>query len=295
MSSNQQTAITYDVIGDVHGHHDKLIALLKKLGYNKVDGIWCQPGHKAVFVGDLIDKGPKPAKVLATVQKMVDAGSAMMVIGNHELNWIQDAADHTEDLMAFLDKTENHPCRHKLVSAYKYEPDRLIELFQWLREQPIYIDHPDIRVVHACWDEAAITTLKDAGIERLCDKALASYRDTYSDVYLAMDRVIAGCAHQFPSHLANRPKFRSIRLRVQWWPEDKVTINPIEGDVARINLPAPDATKPPVFFGHYALTGTPDTLGANVASVDYSAAYGGPLAAYQHHAGQPLEPEHFVT
>ena len=219
----------------------------------------------------------------------------MMVIGNHELNWIQDAADHTEDLMAFLDKTENHPCRHKLVSAYKYEPDRLIELFQWLREQPIYIDHPDIRVVHACWDEAAITTLKDAGIERLCDKALASYRDTYSDVYLAMDRVIAGCAHQFPSHLANRPKFRSIRLRVQWWPEDKVTINPIEGDVARINLPAPDATKPPVFFGHYALTGTPDTLGANVASVDYSAAYGGPLAAYQHHAGQPLEPEHFVT
>ena len=86
MTSATSQNTTYDIIGDVHGHQEKLINLLQTLGYTKENNVWKQEGHKAVFVGDLIDKGPKAAEVLKTVKAMVDAGSAIMVIGNHELN-----------------------------------------------------------------------------------------------------------------------------------------------------------------------------------------------------------------
>lgn len=295
MTNAQSLATTYDIIGDVHGHYDKLISLLKKLGYEKHEGVWQKPKHQAVFVGDLIDKGPNAAAVLTTVKNMVDADTAMMVIGNHELNWIHDAADHTDDVLAFLDATEKHHSRRQLTEAFKYEPERLIELFHWLRDQPIYIDQPDLRVVHACWDENAIACLKEADIDRLDRFGLAAYRDTYSDLHLALDRVIAGCAHQFPTSLAHNPGFRSIRFRIQWWPDNRVAINPIESDVVPVNIGTPEPDGAPVFFGHYAMTGEPDTLGANLVSVDYSAAYGGSLVAYRHTAGQPLDREHFVT
>ena len=293
---NHQTAtpVTYDIIGDVHGHHDKLAALLEKLGYQNRGKGWQKPGHKAVFVGDLIDKGPKAAAVLSTVKNMVDVGAAAMVVGNHELNWIQDAADHMGDLMAFLDATEKHHSRRQLTRAFKYEPECLLELFQWLRSQPIYIDQPDLRVVHACWDEGAIATLKQADINCLDNKALAGYRDTYSDIYLAIDRVVAGCAHRFPAQPARGSGFSSQRFRIQWWPQDRVAINPIESAVTVMPLPVPDNDVAPVFFGHYAMVSKPDILGANVAGVDYSAAYGGPLVAYHHTPGQPLDRKHFV-
>ena len=42
----------YDLIGDIHGHYDKLIALLEKLGYQDVDGIWRHPeGRQPFFLG----------------------------------------------------------------------------------------------------------------------------------------------------------------------------------------------------------------------------------------------------
>lgn len=294
MTSTQSQNTTYDIIGDVHGQQEKLINLLQKLGYKKEKNVWKQDGYQAVFVGDLIDKGPKAAEVLKTVKAMVDAESAVMVIGNHELNWIQDAADHTSDILAFMDATEKHHSRRQLTEAFKYQIEELIEIFNWLRNQPMYIDQPDLRVVHACWDEEAIATMKTAGIERLDQIALAGYRDTYSKIYLAIDRVVAGCAHQFPSKLADNPNFCSTRFRIKWWPEDRVSINPIEIQPAPANVQLPK-DQPPVFFGHYAMVGTPDILGSNVAGLDYSAAYGGQLVAYRHEPGQPLDRAHFVT
>lgn len=295
MNKEQKMTTTYDIIGDVHGHQNKLEELLKKLGYDKQDGCWGKQGHQAVFVGDLIDKGPKPAEVLTTVKAMVEAGNAKMVIGNHELNWIQDAADHTDDVIAFLDATDRHHCRRRITSAFKYEPEKLFEIFHWLRSQPLFIEQTDLRVVHACWHEPDIQRLQTLEIESMCDKALAGYRDVYSDIYLAIDRLVAGCAHEFPPHLANEPVFRSERQRIQWWPDAKVAINPAEIKPVPTKKVSPDDKAPPIFFGHYAMVGNPDLLGKNIVGVDYSAAYGGALTAYRHIAGHPLNSQQFVT
>ncbi|MDW4906610.1 polynucleotide kinase-phosphatase [Streptomyces sp. ADMS] len=80
---NDLTHLTgpFDIIGDIHGCAAELESLLGKLGY--VDGV--HPGGRtAVFVGDLVDRGPDSPNVLRRVMSMVGSGNALCVPGNHE-------------------------------------------------------------------------------------------------------------------------------------------------------------------------------------------------------------------
>jgi len=78
----------FDIIGDVHGCFDELVALLKRLGYQVThppaergadDGfsMFHPQGRKAVFVGDLVDRGPGVVNVLKLVMSMVTEGTAL--------------------------------------------------------------------------------------------------------------------------------------------------------------------------------------------------------------------------
>ncbi|MFJ9665458.1 polynucleotide kinase-phosphatase [Streptomyces sp. NPDC101219] len=80
---NDLTHLTgpFDVIGDIHGCSAELDALLGKLGYT--DGVHPE-GRTAVFVGDLVDRGPDSPGVLRRVMAMVRSGDALCVPGNHE-------------------------------------------------------------------------------------------------------------------------------------------------------------------------------------------------------------------
>ncbi|WP_405893579.1 polynucleotide kinase-phosphatase [Streptomyces sp. NBC_01527] len=71
----------FDIIGDIHGCSSELESLLGKLGY--IDGAHPE-GRTAVFVGDLVDRGPDSPGVLRRVMSMVSAGDALCVPGNHE-------------------------------------------------------------------------------------------------------------------------------------------------------------------------------------------------------------------
>ncbi|WP_327672129.1 MULTISPECIES: polynucleotide kinase-phosphatase [unclassified Streptomyces] len=80
---NDLTHLTgpFDIIGDIHGCASELDTLLRKLGY--VDGAHPE-GRTAMFVGDLVDRGPDTPGVLRRVMDMVKAGTALCVPGNHE-------------------------------------------------------------------------------------------------------------------------------------------------------------------------------------------------------------------
>ncbi|WP_432176851.1 polynucleotide kinase-phosphatase [Streptomyces sp. Tue6028] len=80
---NDLTHLTgpFDIIGDIHGCASELESLLGKLGY--VDGVH-PAGRTAVFVGDLVDRGPDTPGVLRRVMSMVGSGNALCVPGNHE-------------------------------------------------------------------------------------------------------------------------------------------------------------------------------------------------------------------
>ncbi|MFD6549238.1 polynucleotide kinase-phosphatase [Streptomyces sp. NPDC058398] len=80
---NDLTHLTgpFDIVGDIHGCASELESLLGKLGY--VDGVHPE-GRTAVFVGDLVDRGPDSPGVLRRVMSMVGSGNALCVPGNHE-------------------------------------------------------------------------------------------------------------------------------------------------------------------------------------------------------------------
>lgn len=76
----------FDIIGDIHGCHDELITLLRRLGYHEDRGTFQHPeGRRVVFLGDLVDRGPATPEVLRTAMAMTTAGSALCVPGNHDI------------------------------------------------------------------------------------------------------------------------------------------------------------------------------------------------------------------
>jgi protein phosphatase len=80
--------MSYDLIGDVHGCTSELVILLEALGYGvSRDGanVTPSPGRSAVFLGDLVNRGPDTPGVLRLVMSMVAAGTATCVAGNHDV------------------------------------------------------------------------------------------------------------------------------------------------------------------------------------------------------------------
>jgi protein phosphatase len=82
----------FDVIGDVHGCVEELRTLLSQLGYARGTNGYAHPeGRRAVFVGDLVDRGPSSVGVLELVMAMLAAEQALLVAGNHDnklMRWL---------------------------------------------------------------------------------------------------------------------------------------------------------------------------------------------------------------
>ena len=76
----------FDIIGDVHGCAFTLEKLLVKLGYKKEDQVFYHGTRQAIFVGDIVDRGPHIREALHLIKNMVDAGTARCIMGNHEYN-----------------------------------------------------------------------------------------------------------------------------------------------------------------------------------------------------------------
>lgn len=97
----------FDIVGDIHGCASELESLLCELGY--VDGVHPE-GRTAVFVGDLVDRGPDTPGVLRRVMGMVKAGTALCVPGNHENKlgrWLAGrTVQHTHGLAETVEQLE---------------------------------------------------------------------------------------------------------------------------------------------------------------------------------------------
>lgn len=82
----------FDIVGDIHGCHAELTALLRELGYAvDDDGLFATPpaGRRAVFVGDYGDRGPDTPGVLRLVMAMAQAGHALCLPGNHDVKLVR--------------------------------------------------------------------------------------------------------------------------------------------------------------------------------------------------------------
>ncbi len=143
----------FDIIGDVHGCFDELVALLEQLGYD-IGGPTGRPtvrhpdGRRAVFVGDLVDRGPNSPGVLRLVMAMVADAAALCVPGNHDIKLMRklkgrdvrithglaetltqlaaEPDDFRRSVMEFLDG---------LVSHYVLDDGRLVVAHAGLKEE----------------------------------------------------------------------------------------------------------------------------------------------------------------
>lgn len=143
----------YDLIGDVHGHATELKALLEKLGYAKRNGVWQHPERKVIFLGDFVDRGPEQIESVQIPKRMVEAGHALAVMGNHEFNaiaWAKpDPNSPGEYLRPHVEK--NRRQHQAFLDAVGEDSPLHREFIQWFEQLPFYLDLPELRVVHACW------------------------------------------------------------------------------------------------------------------------------------------------
>ncbi|NEC28508.1 polynucleotide kinase-phosphatase [Streptomyces sp. SID8111] len=144
---NDLTHLTgpFDIIGDIHGCSAELDALLGKLGYT--DGVHPE-GRTAVFVGDLVDRGPDSPGVLRRVMAMVRSGNALCVPGNHENKFGRylkgRKVQHTHGLAETIEqmdgeseafRTEVREFIDGLVSHYVLDGGRLVVCHAGLPEK----------------------------------------------------------------------------------------------------------------------------------------------------------------
>jgi hypothetical protein len=214
-----------DIIGDIHGHADKARRLLHRLGYREIGGIYSQPDHQTIFVGDLIDRGPAVDQVLEIVSGMVRAGSAQVVMGNHEFNAL---AYHTPDgkggyLRPHCDKNRS---QHSETLAYlDKNPGVLERMLTWFYSFPLWLDLGFVRIVHATWSPSAIEYLRTPYLtpDRL---VLASRRGTPE--YQAIETLSKGIEAELPVGSTFFDKDGNVRdkIRVRWWlkPDPQRTI-----------------------------------------------------------------------
>ncbi|TCP48495.1 polynucleotide kinase-phosphatase [Tamaricihabitans halophyticus] len=139
----------FDIIGDVHGCHAELVSLLTKLGYVvSPDTAYHPEGRTAVFVGDLVDRGPDTPGVLRLVMGMVNAGNALCVSGNHEHKLVralggknvkvshglaESLAQLSEESEEF--RTAAREFMYGLVSHYRLDGGQLVVAHAGLKEE----------------------------------------------------------------------------------------------------------------------------------------------------------------
>ncbi len=306
-----------DIIGDIHGYADKLVGLLNQLGYEHNGQHFVPPtGHKALFIGDLIDRGSQQLATLEIVFAMIDGGVADAVMGNHEYNALAYATLNPDDTTEYL-RMHNavHKRQHEAFLAEAAFGSELHEYWlQRLYEIPLWIETDYACFVHACWDVDSMDILKPFLTDDNClttDGLLATAKEDTIE-FDALERVLKGVETGLPDGIVmvDKEGTERSRVRVRWWLDElnKRTLR----EVARVpssamaqipanalaeNIDFALKTHKPVFVGHYWLTDTPAPLSPQVACTDYSAAIdSGYLTCYQLDTNQPLPlaASHFV-
>jgi len=309
----------YDVVGDVHGHADRLEALLRSLGYRKRDGAYRHRGRRAVFVGDLIDRHPQQRRTVDVVRRMIDAGSAQMVLGNHEFNAVAFG-------LAREDGTYGRPHTDKNLRQHRAFLDEVgfgtalhCELMAWFCETPMWLELDGLRVVHACWSSRHIELLAGALDEdhTLSPSTIEAATTQGTDLHEAVEIVLKGPEVDLDGiWYRDQGGHRRTAARLRWWdssantlqraaliPPGTVLHDGRRGDVPVVELPdralaatvSPYSGPVPVLFGHYWWQrGTAEPLNPMATCLDFSVAAGGDLAAYRFDGEPHLDPANLV-
>lgn len=299
-----------DFIGDIHGHADKLEALLLKLGYKKKDGAYSHPERKVLFVGDYIDRGPQISETLAIVKAMVESENAIALMGNHEYNAICFHFQETEGGHLRKHLIKNIIQHYETLKQFQNRQKEYEEYLDWFKTLPLYYETDTFRAVHACWDKNNIQFLKDTlDNDKLTDELIYQSVRKGSALNEAIDQTLKGKEMKMPGteFFYDKDGTKRTEIRIKWWedpsemtyrsisiePIEKLTEQPIEVSA----LKSPEfyhINDKKVFFGHYWLRGEPSLYKDNICCLDYSVAKGGKLVAYRFEEEKILDKRNLI-
>jgi predicted kinase/adenylate kinase family enzyme len=126
-----------DVVGDVHGLYDETVALLKKSGWNLINDrfVHSDKERKVLFLGDVIDRGPKSIELLELIKNTVKAGDGLFIMGNHEEKLLQTVVKYY---------MENKLIRKSISSSQtvmkflRMDHNKQTDLIDFLNDAPVY-------------------------------------------------------------------------------------------------------------------------------------------------------------
>lgn len=170
-----------DIVGDIHGEFDALCALLEGLGYDG-QGVHVD-GRTLVFVGDFFDRGPDSPAVFALVRRLVDAGNAVAVLGNHEINLLRN--DAKSGAGWFFDERWAQDQENYAPFARPTDTERT-DIVDWLAQLPIALEREDLRVVHAVWLDEQIREVRVQPLGAV-SMAYSDWEEQAQHAVLAMD------------------------------------------------------------------------------------------------------------
>lgn len=305
----------YDLIGDVHGCGATLAVLLEKLGYHQRAGVYRHPRRKVIFLGDLIDRGPRIRLAVTIARRMVEQGEAYIVMGNHEYNAL--AYTHPAPVGSHKRWLREHTPRHNRIiqdtlDQYRDYTNEWDDTLAWFKTIPLCLEIDGIRVVHACWDEALIAELKQRHPDGCMDtQFLVESIDPTTQAFQILDRLTRGPHVSLPAGTAihSGDGFKRKSFRAHFWAKapqqwGDVVFQPdnLPGDLEtrpltpeeRQQLSYYGPEQPPLFIGHYWCEGIPALPTGNIACLDYSAVKYGRLVAYRWSGERVLNADHFV-
>lgn len=293
--SNQQNMI--DLIGDIHGHADKLEELLLKLGYAKNKGAYSHPDRKVLFVGDYIDRGPKIRETLQLVKAMVDSGNAIALMGNHEYNALCFHFQETEGGHIRKHLIKNIIQHYETLKQFQNRQSEYEEYLEWFKTLPLYYETHIFKAVHACWDNNNIEYLRKTLVnDRLTDELIYESVKNGTELNQAIDQTLKGKEMKMPGGFSflDKDGTKRTEIRIKWWEDPSkmtyksISVEPIEtlpeqaiesSELQRLDFYSENDKI--VFFGHYWLKGEPSQNKENICCLDYSIAKGGKLVAYR--------------
>ena len=299
-----------DLIGDIHGHADKLEELLKKLGYTKQNNYYSHPESNVLFVGDYIDRGPKIKETLEIVKNMVDNGSAIALMGNHEYNALCFHFQETEGGHLRKHLIKNIIQHYQTLKQFQNKQKEYEEYLEWFKTLPLFYETEKFRAVHACWDDQNINFLKkQLKNNRLTDDLIYQSVKKGSDLNEAIEQTLKGKEIRMPEGLFFTDKDGTKRrdIRIKWWenPSEmtykEISVEPLPNlpettiDISLLkNTNYYKKDDKPVFFGHYWLQGEPSLYKENICCLDYSVAKKGYLVAYSFDEERILDRQKFT-
>lgn len=311
----------YDIIADIHGRFDKLATLMDRLGYEKNgDGFIPPAGHKALFLGDLIDSKPGhqyPGGIRATLQAvkaMCDRGDALCLMGNHELNALYFHSKGLEDQWLRHHGNKNVAMHQGTLDDFPDHRNPQSEWqrvwMPWLKQLPFFLELDGLRAVHACWHPEMIAFINGRNFED--HDFFLKCASEHNPEGQALETLLKGIEVPLPDphFFKDHTDTKRHNFRARWWemPGDEVLCNqlvfPANDQICALPVPIEARSKfqpyqadaCPVFVGHYFKPADsplhPER--PNVACLDHSAAKEGPLVAYRWQGEAHIKPEHYV-